>query len=30
MGGRVWTGLVVSGLDQPQALLHKALKLRLP
>lgn len=29
MGGRVWNGLLEPGLDQPQALFHKAMKLRL-
>lgn len=27
IGGRVWTGLVVPGLDQLQALLHESVKL---
>jgi len=29
LGGRVWT-VFVPGLDQPQAVFHKAMKLRLP
>ena len=29
MGVRLWTGIVVPGLDQPQTLLHKSMKLRL-